>query len=62
MNTTATIAQLATDFNMEAYAVIAALDLPEVTDDTEIGSIDGWTEAEAREVLTILAQQAADLA
>ena len=64
MNENTTIAQLAIDFDIEQHEVLAALGIDDqtVAGDTTIDSIDGWTEAEAREVLTILAQQAADQA
>jgi hypothetical protein len=57
-----TIAALATAFDIEQHEVLASLDITDqaVTGDTDIDSIDGWTEAEAREVLTTLAEQAAD--
>ncbi|MGI6878856.1 hypothetical protein [Microbacterium sp. gxy059] len=62
MNTT--IQSLAAEFNIEQHEVLAGLDITDqaVTGTTEIDSIDGWTEDEAREVLTTLAQQAANLA
>ncbi|AUG28719.1 hypothetical protein [Microbacterium hominis] len=61
---TTTIAALASEYDMQPYAVAAALDLPGdmIADDSEIDSFAGWTEAEAREALDLLAQQAADRA
>ncbi len=55
----ATIADLARDFDLQPHEVIASLDLGDGNhDDTEIDSLDGWTEAEAREVLTLMAGEA----
>lgn len=55
----ATIAHLARDFDLQPHEVIASLDLDDgIHDDTEIDSLDGWTEAEARDVLTQMAEQA----
>lgn len=57
-----TITDLAREFDMEPHAVRAALDLGDtLTDGTPIDEFDGWTEAEAREVLAMLATQAEDL-
>ena len=59
----ATISTLAAEFNLEAHEVLASLDITgDYADSTPINEIDGWTEDEAREVLTILAEQAADRA
>ncbi|MDR6867702.1 hypothetical protein J2Y69_002306 [Microbacterium resistens] len=59
----ATIQTLAAEFDIQAHEVRASLDLGDAhTDQTPIDNFDGWTESEAREVLTTLAEQAADRA
>lgn len=53
-----TIATLAAEYNTEAHEVAAGLDLG--SDYDEHAELDEATEAEYREVLDILAEQAAD--
>lgn len=56
-----TISTLANEFGIQAHEVRATLDLGDAHDDhTSIDEFDGWTEAEAREVLALAATQAAD--
>ena len=59
MNAHTTIAALAAEFDMEPYGVAAALDLS--ADLADADEITEYTEAEAREILTLMAAQAADL-
>lgn len=55
-----TIISLAREFDIEPHEVAASLDLGRDYDD--LAELDETTAAEYREVLTIMAQQRADLA
>ncbi len=57
-----TIAALATEYRIEAHEVLAGLDITGPTADTADIESTSWTEAEAREVLDLLAEQAANRA
>ncbi len=58
-----TIQSLATEFDIQPHEVRASLDLGDQgTDADSIDAFDGWTEAEARDVLATMAQQKADQA